>query len=145
METITVTRAITHIRLRDAHHSNLAALDQLAAVYLPLCQTDAGHFCITGTPDAFADPLFDTPLSARWQRVAIQQAAGIAQSWLTNRPTQQTFCCEVCGYKAQADVNASVNLARRAHDDALGACRSLDEVKALLMSRHEARQRNGCP
>ncbi len=32
-------------------------------------------------PDKYAAPCFDSPLSQRWQRVAIQHAAGIAQSW----------------------------------------------------------------
>ncbi len=33
------------------------------------------------------DPLYQTPLSERWHRVAIMQAAGIARSWRTNRAT----------------------------------------------------------
>ena len=32
-------------------------------------------------------PCFSSPLSQRWQRVAIQQAAGIAQSWRSNYAT----------------------------------------------------------
>ncbi|MGB8345598.1 MAG: transposase [Ktedonobacteraceae bacterium] len=36
-------------------------------------------------PNKYHDPVFETPLSERWHRVAIQQAAGIAQSWRTNR------------------------------------------------------------
>jgi transposase len=54
-----------------------------------------------------------------------------------NRPDQQTFCCQVCGFRAHADVNASVNLSRRIGDKALQACRDRDAIKALLMKRHE--------
>jgi hypothetical protein len=54
-----------------------------------------------------------------------------------NRPDQQTFCCQVCGFRAHADFNASVNLSRRIGDKALQACRDRDAIKALLMKRHE--------
>ena len=36
-------------------------------------------------PDGYADPSVPSELSERYQRVAIQQAAGIAKSWRTNR------------------------------------------------------------
>jgi hypothetical protein len=85
MVTTVLTRTITHICLRDANRSKLAVLDQLVYVYLPLCQSYVHYFCTTGAADAFAAPRFETQMSERWQRVAIQQAAGIAQSWLTNR------------------------------------------------------------
>jgi transposase len=55
-----------------------------------------------------------------------------------NRPDQQTFCCQVCGFEAHADHNASVNLSRRVGDKALGACHDRDAIKSLLMKRHEA-------
>jgi transposase len=54
-----------------------------------------------------------------------------------NRPEQQTFCCQVCGYTTHADLNASQNLASRLHDKELQACRNRAEMKALLMRRHE--------
>lgn len=54
-----------------------------------------------------------------------------------NRPDQQTFCCQVCGFKAHADHNASVNLSRRIRDKALQACHDRDAIKSLLMKRHE--------
>jgi len=54
-----------------------------------------------------------------------------------NRPDQQTFCCQVCGFRAHADINASVNLSHRVGDKALQACRDRDAIKALLMKRHE--------
>ena len=54
-----------------------------------------------------------------------------------NRPDQQTFCCQVCGFKTHADHNAAVNLSRRVGDKALQACRGRDAIKALLMKRHE--------
>jgi hypothetical protein len=56
----------------------------------------------------------------------------------TNRPDQRTFRCQVCGWQAHADYNASVNLSRRVGDRPLGACRDRTAIKAVLMSRHEA-------
>jgi hypothetical protein len=76
-----MTRAVTHIRLCDANHAKLAALDALAVEYLRLCQAYTTSFCTEAQPDKYAASCFESPLSQRWQRVAIQQAAGIAQSW----------------------------------------------------------------
>jgi hypothetical protein len=76
-----LTRAVTHIRLCAANHAKLAALDALAAEYRRLCQAYITFFCTEAQPDRYAVPCFESPLSQRWQRVAIQQAAGIAQSW----------------------------------------------------------------
>jgi hypothetical protein len=80
-----ITKAVTHIRLQEANSGKLAALDALAPVYLALCQQYVTYFCTEAVPDKFHPPVFATPLSERWHRVAIQQAAGIAQSWRTNR------------------------------------------------------------
>jgi hypothetical protein len=80
-----ITKAVTHIRLIEVNPGKLAALDALAPVYLALCQQYATLFCTEEQPDKFHPPIFVTPLSERWHRVAIQQAAGIAQSWRTNR------------------------------------------------------------
>jgi len=80
-----ITRSIAHIRLLEANPGKLAALDALAPVYLALCQQYVTLFCTDEQPDAFHPTVFATPLSERWHRVAIQQAAGIAQSWRTNR------------------------------------------------------------
>ena len=55
----------------------------------------------------------------------------------TNRANQQTFCCGVCGYRDHADHNASVNLARRYRDAELSACQKKEQIKALLLRRHE--------
>ncbi len=79
-----LTRAVTHIRLCDANHAKIATLDALAADYLRLCQAYTTYFCTEAEPDGYLIPRFDSPLSQRWQRVAIQQAAGIAQSWRSN-------------------------------------------------------------
>jgi transposase len=54
-----------------------------------------------------------------------------------NRPNQQTFCCRVCGHTAHADMNASQNIASRLGDVELRACQNRQEVKALLLIRHE--------
>ena len=75
---------LTHIRLCDANDAKVAALDALAAEYMALCQQYVTHFCAEAEPDGYADPCFPSPLSQRWQRVAIQQAAGIAKSWRSN-------------------------------------------------------------
>ncbi len=80
-----ITKAVSHIRLGEANRGKLASLDELAQVYLALCQHYVTYFCTEALPDKFHPPVFKTPLSERWQRVAIQQAAGIAQSWRTNR------------------------------------------------------------
>jgi hypothetical protein len=82
-----VTRAVTHIRLVEVNSGKLAALDALAPVYLALCQQYVTLFCTTESPNKLRDPLYRTPLSERWHRVAIMQAAGIAQSWRSNRTT----------------------------------------------------------
>src|SRR5713226_5897240 len=84
-EPYALTKAVTHIRLIEANPGKLAALDALAPVYLALCQQYVTLFCTDEHPDKFHAPVFPTPLSERWHRVAIQQAAGIAQSWRTNR------------------------------------------------------------
>ena len=87
-----LTRAVTHIRLCDANDTKVAALDALAAEYLALCQRYLTHFCAEAEPNGYADPCFSSPLSQRWQRVAIQQAAGVARSWRTNyQRAQEAF------------------------------------------------------
>ena len=82
----TLTRAVTPIRLIEANPGKLEVLDQLIAVYLPLCQQYVSLFCTQeADPDKFANPVFETILSDRLHRVVMQQAAGIARSWRTNR------------------------------------------------------------
>jgi hypothetical protein len=54
-----------------------------------------------------------------------------------NRPNQQTFCCRVCGQTTHADTNAAQNIASRLGDLELRACQNRQEVKALLLRRHE--------
>jgi len=80
-----ITKAVTQIRLLEANAGKLAALDELAPVYLLLCQQYVMLFCMEEAPDKLRAPLYPTPLSERWHRVAIMQAAGIARSWRTNR------------------------------------------------------------
>jgi hypothetical protein len=84
-----LTRALTHIRLCDANDAKIAALDAVAAEFMALTQYYVTVFCTEEEPDAYADPRFPTPLSQRWQRVAIQQAAGIARSWRANQQRAQ--------------------------------------------------------
>jgi len=80
-----LTRAITHIRLTDANLGKLVQLDVLADEYIRLCQQYVTAFCTDMAPDKYAAAWLKSPLSARWQRVVIQHAAGIAHSWRTNR------------------------------------------------------------
>jgi IS605 OrfB family transposase len=81
----TLIHAITHIPLRESNQVKLDALNAVADVYLKLCQEYTIYFCQEAEPDKYATPHFASPLSQRWQRVAIIQAAGIAQSWRSNR------------------------------------------------------------
>lgn len=101
----TITKAVTHIRLLEANSGKLAALDDLASVYLVLCQQYVTLFCTTERPNKLRDPLYPTPLSERWQRVAIMQAAGIARSWCSNRTTaSQQYLDDLARYRRhQAD------------------------------------------
>jgi Putative transposase DNA-binding domain/Probable transposase len=97
-----ITRAVTHIRLEAANAGKLAALDELAQVFLPLCQLYVTLFCTQERPNKLRAPLFATPLSERWQRVAIQQAAGIAQPWRTNRAqAYQDYVDDLLAYHEQ--------------------------------------------
>jgi hypothetical protein len=98
----TITRAVTHIRLEAANAGKLTALDDLAQVYLALCQQYVTLFCTNERPNKLRAPLFATLLSERWQRVAIQQAAGIAQSWRTNRAqAYQDYADDLLDYHEQ--------------------------------------------
>ncbi|WP_242527186.1 hypothetical protein [Ktedonosporobacter rubrisoli] len=81
----TITKTVTHIRLEASNSGKLTALDALAEVYLELTQQYVTLFCTDEVPDGFRAPCFPTPISERWHRVAIQQAAGIAKSWRSNR------------------------------------------------------------
>jgi hypothetical protein len=91
------TRAVTHIRLCAVNDAKVAALDALAAAYRALCQQYTTSFCIETDPDGYADPRFPSPLSQRWQRVAIQQAAGIARSWRSNHQRAQEDFADFLG------------------------------------------------
>jgi IS605 OrfB family transposase len=90
-----LTRAVTHIRLCAANHAKVAVPDALAAEYMELCQHYITHFCAETDPDGYAAPCFPSPLSQRWQRVAIQQAAGIARSWRSNHQRAQEEFADV--------------------------------------------------
>ena len=106
-----VTRAVTHIRLVEVNPGKLAALDALAPVYLALCQAYVTLFCTTESPNKLRDPRYQTPLSERWQRVAIMQAAGIARAWRSNRTAAyQQYQDDLERYqKQQADGQLSAH------------------------------------
>ena len=98
----TLTRAVTHIRLEAVNAGKLIALDDLTRVYLLLCQQYVTLFCTDEPPNKFRATCFATPLSERWHRVAIQQAAGIAQSWRTNRAqAYQDYVDDLLDYHEQ--------------------------------------------
>lgn len=114
-----LTHAVTHIRLIEANQGRLDALDQMMAVYLPLCQQYVSLFCTQEAgPDKYADLVFETELSDRLHRVAMQQAAGIAGSWRTNRAAAyDTYLEDLADYaeakaKAEAD-NRSLDPKRK--------------------------------
>lgn len=97
-----ITRALTHIRLEAPNAGKLIALDHLSVVYLELVQQYVTLFCTEELPNSFRAPGFSTPLSQRWQRVAIQQGAGIARSWRTNRTTAyQDYVDALASYHEQ--------------------------------------------
>jgi Putative transposase DNA-binding domain len=98
----TLTRAVTHIRLEAVNAGKLAALDDLAPVYLALCQQYVTLFCTYESPNKLRAPLFAASLSERWHRVAIQQSAGIAKSWRTNRAqVYQDYVDDLLDYHEQ--------------------------------------------
>ena len=106
----TITRAVTHIRLSEANPGKLDALDHLVGAYLALTQQYVTLFCEAETsPDKFAVPIFETELSDRWHRVAIQQAAGIAKSWRTNRQNAYEAYLEEMADDAQATAKADAS------------------------------------
>jgi hypothetical protein len=97
-----ITKAVTSIRLEEVNPGKLVALNDIVRVYLPLCQQYVTLFCSEEMPDKFRATCFMTPLSERWQRVAIQQAAGIAKSWRTNREqAYQDYLEELAEYEEQ--------------------------------------------
>ncbi len=98
-----ITKAVTQIRLIEVNPGKLAALNELAPVYLALCQQYVTLFCTQERPDKLRAPCYPTPLSERWQRVAIMQAAGIAQSWRTNRTqAYEQYQQDLSRYRQQA-------------------------------------------
>src|SRR5437763_14223161 len=102
----TITRAVTHIRLIEANSSKLEALDHLVVDYLGLTQRYVTLFCTEAEPNRYAEPVFETALSQRWHRVAIQQAAGIAQSWRANRENARRAYLEDLADYAEAKAKA---------------------------------------
>jgi hypothetical protein len=103
-------RLLERFVLIEVNPGKLAALDVVAPVYLALCQQYVTLFCTDASPDKFHVTCFATPLSERWQRVVIQQAAGIAKSWRTNRANAyQDYLDDLLDYhEQQADGTLDV-------------------------------------
>ncbi len=105
-----LTHAVTQIRLVEANLGKLDALDQLIVGFTTLCQQYITLFCTTETaPDKYADPVFESELSQRWQRVCMQQAAGIAKSWSTNRQASYVAYLEDLADYADAKAKAETS------------------------------------
>jgi len=104
----TITRAVTHLRLIEANPGKLSALDELVVEYLSLTQQYVTLFTTVSEPNRYAEPVCATTLSQRWHRVAIQQAAGIAKSFRTNRQNAyETYLEDLADYaeaKAKAEA-----------------------------------------
>src|SRR6266581_1001256 len=105
----TLTHVVTHIRLIEANPGKLEALDRLVMVYLALCQQYVTHFCTEADPNSYAVPVYATELSERWQRVAIQQAAGIARAFRTNRQNAYEAYLEDLTNYAEAKAKATAS------------------------------------
>ena len=105
----TTTSAVTHIRLFEVNAGKLAALDAVAGAYLLLCQQYVTLFCTEEAPNKFRATCFATPLSERWHRVAIQQAAGIAESWRTNRANASQAYLETVAEDQERQVGAGTD------------------------------------
>ena len=96
-------KAIPHLKLKQANSGKLQKLDELANEHQPVVQVYV-DWLIQGEnrqPDKYAaipEAEIPTPLSARWQRCAWQQACGIVQSWCSNerenKPVLQNSCIQ---------------------------------------------------
>src|SRR5260370_7761354 len=80
-----VTKAVTHIRLEETNVGKLSVLDQLAQVYLALCQQYVTLFCTDELPDSFHAPCLLTSLSERCHPLPIQHPARLPTSSRTTR------------------------------------------------------------
>jgi hypothetical protein len=76
---------VTPIRLVEVNPGKLAALDELATVYLDLCQRYVTLFCTDKPPNKLRAPLYETELSERPASGSDYEAAAVAQRWRTNR------------------------------------------------------------
>src|SRR5260370_40931631 len=114
----TITRAVAHIRLLEANVGKLSTLDARVRAYLELCQHYTTLFCqAESKPGKWSEPVYATELPERLHRVALQQAAGIAQSFRTNRSAAyQAHLQDVAAYeaaKAQAEAEGRMATFKR--------------------------------
>ena len=106
----TLTHAVTQICLIEANAGKLDALDQLVVVFQALCQQYVTVFCAAeASPDKYANPIFASELSERWHRVAMQQAAGIARAFRTNRQNAYDAYLEDLADYAEARAKAEAS------------------------------------
>ena len=99
-------KAIHHIRLAEVNDGKLAELDALWVVYKPLCEQYIRLFCTQVMPDAQLIFCFDSQLSARWQREAVRQAAGISHSWRSNHAERwEAYQDKLAWYESLPEVD----------------------------------------
>ncbi len=78
--------------------------------YLSLCQRYVSLFCTQEVePSKYTTPVLETELSDRLHRVALHQAAGIAQSWRTNRQAAYEAYLEDLAAYAEARAKAEIS------------------------------------
>jgi len=105
-----VHKAITHLKLDQANPSKRQQLESVAVEYMRVTQAYV-DFLIQHemtTPDKYAsipEREVKTPLSARWQRCAWQQACGIVKSWYANECQNPPVLAQMC---IQANTNVIV-------------------------------------
>jgi IS605 OrfB family transposase len=104
---MTLKKAITDLALTAANDGKRHALDALAVEHQRVVQAYIDWLIEheMREPNRYADiPAADvpTPLSARWQRCAWQQACGVVQSWFSNERTTPPVLKNLC---LQANAN----------------------------------------
>ena len=78
--------------------------------YLSLCQRYVSLFCTQEVePSKYTTPVLETELSDRLHRAALHQAAGIAQSWRTNRQAAYEAYLEDLAAYAEARAKAEIS------------------------------------
>jgi IS605 OrfB family transposase len=107
---MTLKKAIADLKLSAANDVKLDALEAIALEYQRVVQAYIDWLIEheIREPDKYVDipvEAVPTPLSARWQRCAWQQACGIVRSWYSNERTTSPVLKNLC-------IQASVNVVK---------------------------------